>query len=300
MKKMNITGGLELLLASAIYGIYGLFYRNISNFGEFSQGFLRSSIIVIILISGFIINRKKLQPYKKEDLKWFMLWILPSSLQPVLTFIAFNKLPVGLVYYLLYAAMIVSSFISGVVFFNEKLDFRKSISVIFVLVGISFIYGSNLAFVTNIYVVFALLSGFVIGFWNTLSKKLSGNYSEEQMIFSDNIFTFIICLILALLYHESIPDISHLGSYIWLIVFAVSTLITGVLVVRGFKKVEAQIGSLIVPMEIVFGSIVGYIFLDEILSKELYIGGIFILLGAVFPYIWEILVNCRKKSFLCG
>jgi drug/metabolite transporter (DMT)-like permease len=293
-KNKKITGGLELLLASAIYGLYGLFYRNISNFGDFSQGFLRSAVIMSILLTIFIINKKKWQPYKKKDLKWFVIWIIPSSLQPVMTFIAFNKLPVSLVYYLLYAAMIISSFLSGMIFYKEKLNIEKIISLIFVLIGITFIYGSNISFVTNIYVIFALLSGFTIGIWNTLTKKLSGNYSEEQMIFSDNLMTFIICLIVAILVGESLPNINNYMSYIWLIIFSLITLTTGVLIVKGFNKVEAQLGSLITPMEIVFGSIVGYFFLNETLSKEMYLGGFFILLAATLPYIIELIK--KKKS----
>jgi drug/metabolite transporter (DMT)-like permease len=247
-----------------------------------------------ILLTIFIINKKKWQPYKKKDLKWFVIWIIPSSLQPVMTFIAFNKLPVSLVYYLLYAAMIISSFLSGMIFYKEKLNIEKIISLIFVLIGITFIYGSNISFVTNIYVIFALLSGFTIGIWNTLTKKLSGNYSEEQMIFSDNLMTFIICLIVAILVGESLPNINNYMSYIWLIIFSLITLTTGVLIVKGFNKVEAQLGSLITPMEIVFGSIVGYFFLNETLSKEMYLGGFFILLAATLPYIIELIK--KKKS----
>ncbi|KKR06136.1 MAG: hypothetical protein UT34_C0001G0176 [candidate division WS6 bacterium GW2011_GWF2_39_15] len=300
-KTNRIVGGLELLLASAIYGLYGLFYRNISGFGEFSQGFLRSGIIMSVLLIIFLMNKKKWQIYQKKDLKWFALWIIPSSLQPVMTFIAFNKLPVGLVYYLLYAAMIISSFLSGVVFFKEKLNLEKALSLICVLIGITFIYGSNLSFVTNIYVIFALFSGFVIGLWNTLTKKLSGNYSEEQMIFSDNTLTFVICLVVAIINAETFPSIGNYMSYVWLVAFSLITLTTGVLIVRGFNKVEAQVGSLIVPMEIVFGSIVGYLFLNETLSKEMYFGGLFILLAATLPYIVEIIkqrVNVKGQPIL--
>lgn len=285
----KIIGGVELLIASAIYGLYGLFYRNISEFGNFSQGYLRSSIIILILIVVFIFNRNKFQKYESKDLKWFIAWIIPSSLQPVMTFLAFNHLPVGLVYYLLYATMIVSSFISGIIFFREKVNFSKGLSFLFVVVGITFIYGSNTSFVSNIYVIFALLSGFVIGLWNTLTKKLSGNYSEEQMIFTDNMVCFLICLLLSLLNSEKVPSLSNPLSYLWLIVFALATLTTSVLVVKGFNKLEAQIGSLIVPMEILFGSLVGYIFLNESLSLNIYIGGGFILLAALLPYVWDIL-----------
>lgn len=295
--RKNIVGGLELLLSSVVYGSYGIFYRMISDFGEFSQGYLRSAVIMLILLTVLIFNKRKWKMYTKKDLKWFLVWNLPSALVPLLSFQAFNHLPVGLVFYLLYASMIISSFISGLVFFKEKINLEKVVSFILVIVGITFIYGTDITFITNIYVLFALLNGFLIGLWNTLTKKLSGKYSEEQMLFTDNIVTVTVYLILSIIKSESLPNIINYSPYLWLIVFSVFTLIAGVLIVRGFAKVEAQIGSLIVPMEIIFGSLAGYVFFKETLSFNLYIGGLFIFFAAVFPYVFQIFTKNVKYKF---
>lgn len=288
----KLIGGLELLLASAIYGSYGIFYRLISEFGEFSQGWVRGLIMIVIFGTIFIFNKNKWRNYQKKDIKWFLIWVVPSSFQPIMTFLAFNNLPVGLVYFLMYAAIVISSFISGTVFYNEKVDNVKLFGLTLVLSGIVLIYGTDITLLSNINVIFALISGVMIGFWNTLTKKLSDKYSEEQMIFTDNLSVVLMGLLLSLILGESLPTQISLISWVWIFLFSLISLATGILIVRGFNKVEAQVGSLIVPTEIIFGSIFGYLLFDEKLSLNIYIGGILIFIAAILPY----LINKTSKK----
>lgn len=285
MKKKTFYGLMELLLASIIYGGYGIFYRYVSEFGTFSSAWIRGLIMALIFLFIFLINKSKWKSYKKKDLKWFALWIIPSSIQPIFTFLAFNNLPVGLVYFLLYAAVVITSYISGAIFYKEKINFQKGLALLSVIIGISFIYSSDITIYKDINVVFALLSGTLIGLWNTLTKKLSDNYSEEQMIFTDNLSVVIVGLTLTLFSHEAMPFAVSALSWLWIFLFSIASIMTGVLIVRGFNKVEAQIGSLIVPTEIIFGSIFGYIFFKELLSTNIYIGGFLIFLATIIPNI---------------
>lgn len=285
----KIVGGLELLLASVIYGFYGLLYRYVGQFGEYSQGWIRSLIIIFLLLfSIFLFNKEDWTKYKLKDLKWFALWVIPSSFQPVITFIVYNKLPVGLVFYLMYAGIMVSSFLAGKIFFKEKMNSSKMTSLVLVILGISFIYGSNISYIGNIYVLLALLSGFLVGLWNTLTKKLSGKYSSQQMVFTDNLSVIFIGLAMTFITKEQLPLNVSTSSWIWIILFAIASLIAGRLVIKGFRNVEAQVGSLILPMQIIFGSILGYIFFKETLSVNTYLGGAFIFIAAIIPYIKDI------------
>ena len=65
--------------------------------------------------------------------------------------------------------------------------------------------------------------------------------------------------------------------------FAFANLTATYFLIKGFKTVEAQKGSLILPLEIVFASIIGYLIFNEILKPEVYFGGILILLAAILP-----------------
>ncbi len=50
---------------------------------------------------------------------------------------------------------------------------------------------------------------------------------------------------------------------------------------KGFKYVQAQHGSLILPLELLFASIFGYIFFKEVLQISTYFGGLLILSAAI-------------------
>lgn len=285
INKSQVYGGLYLLSAAFLYALYGLFSRRISDFSPFAQNFVRAFIVFGILSIYFLINRDKWVRVQKRDVKWFLIWVVPSSFQMVLTFIAFNNLAIGTTYYIIYSTMILGSFLSGKLFFGENLTRVKIASLFLVLLGLFFIYGSDIKLTTNIYVFFALLSGLLVGFWNTLTKKLSGNYSEFQMLLIDSLATFLVSFGGFKITSEFLPSLSNSGPWLWIIVFAFATITTTFLLIRGFKNLEAQIGSLILPMEVVFASFVGYFFLGEILSIWTYIGGLLIFISALYPYL---------------
>lgn len=288
--KSSIVGGAYLLSAAFLYALYGLFSRNISIFGAFSQNFVRGGIVFLVLLLYFLFNREKWVKFKKSDIRWFLIWVVPSSFQMVLIFLAFNHLPIGTSYYIIYSTMILGGFLSGKIFFSEKLSKSKLTSLFLVLVGLFLICGADLKLVTNVYVVMALLSGLIVGFWNTLTKKLSGNYSEFQMLLVDSFATFAVSFAGAKINAEILPEITLVTPWIWIVVFAFATIITTFLLIRGFKNLEAQVGSLILPMEVVFATFIGYLFLGEVLSVWTYLGGALIFVSAISPY----LVKSRK------
>lgn len=279
----TIVGGSLLLTSTIIYGLYGIFSRQVNAFGSFSQGFIRYAIMLLVIFILLLVGKFKWKKIERKDIKWFLVWILPASFQPILTFIAFNHISIGVAYFLLYSTMILGGILSGKIFFSERLNLKKLISLLLVIAGLFFIYNSDLSLVTSIYVIFALVSGLIVGFWNTLSKKVSHKYSELQMILMDGVSTFGISLVGFILLKEKLPDFSDSSSWIWIFVFAVSGLCASLLLIKGFKYVEAQVGSFILPMEILFAAIFGYVFFRELLSVNVYFGGLLILVAAILP-----------------
>ena len=80
-------------------------------------------------------------------------------------------------------------------------------------------------------------------------------------------------------------------SQVWLLtgLFAVMFLIIGLLIVYGFSKVEAQIGSLILLFDIVVGILLGYLIFHEAITLPALLGGLFILAAMILP-------NLKLKS----
>lgn len=279
----KLTGSLLLLGSAAIYGLFGIFSRQIAVFGSFSQGWIRYSIVLSVILVMLVTGKSKWKKVEKKDVKWFLTWILPASFQPILTFIAFTHLSVGITYFLIYSTMITGGIISGRIFFSEKFNLEKLASVVLILIGLVFIYKSDLTLITNGYVLLALVSGVIVGFWNTLTKKVSGSYPESQMIFLDGLSTLTICLLGFLFIKEPLPSFSNPNPWLWIVGFALSGILSSFLLIRGFKYVEAQVGSLILPMELVFASIFGFLFFGEVLKLNVYLGGLLIFMAAILP-----------------
>lgn len=283
MKNKSFKGYIYLVLATVIYGVFGIFSRNTSHFGPFSQGVVRYGILCGFITLLFVFKRVTWKKIEKKDIKWFLTWILPASIQPVLTFVAFTHLPVGITYFLLYSTMILGGMISGKIFFQEKFGYVKAISMLLIFGGLFLIYKSDLTLVTSGYVLVALLCGLIVGFWNTLTKKVSGNYPELQMIVMDGASTLVVSFLGFVVSREVMPAISDIWSWGWIVSFTFFGIMASLLLIKGFKEVEAQTGSLILPMELIFASILGYIFLGEVLQFSGYLGGAMILIAAILP-----------------
>lgn len=280
-----LIGFVLLLFSTVIYGLFGVFSRYINEFSPFSQSWVKSVIIILLILVVFVVGKSKWKKINKQDIKWFLIWILPASLQPVMSFLAFNHLPVGATYFLIYSTMILGGIISGKLFFSEKLNLNKLLSLILLFVGLFLIYRSDMIFTKNVYVLLALASGLVTGFWNTLTKKVSNNYSEFQMMLLDAGTALIIGLIVSIAVGEKLPLIHNIGPWLWISVYSFSAVLATVFLIRGFKYVEAQVGSLILPIEVVFGTVFGYLFFGEVLKMSTYLGGLIILIAAILPAI---------------
>ena len=281
----KLIGSLFLTLSALIYGSFGLISRFIGSFEPFTQSWIKSTFILIILVSIMVVGKIRFKKIERKDVKWFALWILPASFQPVLSFLAFNHLPVGMTYFFSYSTMVLGGIISGKIFFSEKMDSSKIVSIFLLLFGMLLIYGTDLNLVKNIYVIFILLAGMILGFWNTLTKKVSGNYSEYQMLIMDGSTALVLCLFASIIFGEKTMSVGNITPWIWIFVYALLAVLASVFLIKGFRNVEAQAGSLILPMEIVFGTLFGYLFLGEIMNTKVYIGGLLILIAAILPVI---------------
>jgi len=117
----KILGVLLLLGSTMIYGLFGIFSRQIAEFGSFSQGWVRYSIVLLVILTMFACGKSKWKKIEKKDIKWFLTWILPVSFQPILSFIVITHLPIGITYFLIYSTMITGGIITGKIFFAAEI-----------------------------------------------------------------------------------------------------------------------------------------------------------------------------------
>lgn len=280
----ELKGTFSITLAVMLYGMYGVFSRMIGeNFGAFSQNWIRSFILIIFFAIYYLFNKKNWVKIRKKDIKWLIIWPLTGASTTIILFMVFNNLPLGTSYFLFYSTMIVSGFISGKIFFKEKLNKVKIISGFLAVTGLVIIYSLDIPTDKIVFVIGALLAGFLVGLWNTLSKKVSSTYKNFQLVAIDIFVTFLFSFSGAIVVGEKFPILKLSSPLLWIFIFAITQVVTVSCIIYGFKRLEAQIGSVIMPMEVLFATAFGFLFFKEILPVTTLLGGLLIASAAILP-----------------
>ncbi|MBR9680785.1 MAG: DMT family transporter [Candidatus Altiarchaeota archaeon] len=273
-------GVFSVFLATLIYGSMGVYARWIgTEYGVFSQNLIRN--LIIMCIFGFVIWFKVGWQSIKKDLKWFAIWALFDSTIMIFIFVSFLKLGIGPVYFISIAASILAGYFWGGILFGEKLNSKKLISVTLSVLGLWMIYSFDVT--KSLDLIYPVIAGLAIGSWNVFTKKVSGSYSIPQItLISSTVAVFVSIIGMSLL-GESIPKISWSFPLAIIIIYAFSQILTLFLVAYGFRRIEAQLGSMIIPLEAIFGSLFGWVVFGEVLGFGAIAGGFLVLCGAILP-----------------
>lgn len=278
-------GVISLFVATVLYGLYGTYSRLIGiDFGVFTQNWARN-LIVLLLISIVLFIKRLWKPIQKKDIPWMLAWILSGTGSVVGIFIAFNKIPIGTAYFIFYAGMILAGLTVGFLVYKERLTLEKILSAVLSIMGLLLIFSVYIKVDTLSWLSLSFGSGIASGLWTTFSKKISHTYPNTQLVWIDAFSGFIISLCIAFLLQEHMPPTSLSVSWLGVGLFAISQVATTSLVVYGFKHTEAQIGTLILPLEAVFGAVFAYFFFHEVLLSTTIIGGLFIFAASIVPNI---------------
>ena len=232
-------------------------------------------------IFGFVIWFKVGWQSIKKDLKWFAIWALFDSTIMIFIFVSFLKLGIGPVYFISIAASILAGYFWGGILFGEKLNSKKLISVTLSVLGLWMIYSFDVT--KSLDLIYPVIAGLAMGSWNVFTKKVSGSYSIPQItLISSTVAVFVSIIGMSLL-GESIPKISWSFPLAIIIIYAFSQILTLFLVAYGFRRIEAQVGSMIIPLEAIFGSLFGWVVFGEVLGFGAIAGGFLVLCGAILP-----------------
>lgn len=282
-KAREFKGEFALLGAAFFFSLYGVWVRYISSeFSVLFQIWTRTAIpLIIFLIIGLL--KKQFKKIEKEDYKWFFVVALSASLMNLPYVWAVLNLPLGTAMFILYASSTIVGYILGAVLFKERLNSVKILSLILSILGLILLYAGNLQLVRNWNLLFALLSGILYGMYFTTTKKISDKYSVVQV----DTFYFLINTLVYLSIFLVLHDHFYLNflSTGWLfnLIYIFTIMATSVLVVFGFRYVEAQKGSLIVLAELPFVLLLGFFLFKEVPGVLNVFGATLILVALILP-----------------
>lgn len=276
---------IAILLASFLYGLQGIFMRLIGiDFGVFYPFAVRGLIISTIFLVFLYLKQgfKKIAP---SDCKWFGLMPVFGILTFITIFIAFGHLNIGTVLFIHFATFAVSGFLLGYIVFQERLNLAKVTSLVLSLTGLSLIFSISFSQNELLYFAFAFISGLGNIGWYLSSKKISSKYPSSQILAIDSVVVFVLCLVFAVLRQEnlSIPNFSI--QWVSVLGLTATSFFAFILTVYGFRILQAQIATLILLLEVIFGPILAWIFFKEVLAPLALLGGFLIFIGVILPNI---------------
>ncbi len=300
MKLFNpaAKGYLMILLSAIGFGSYGIWSRLIgSDFGVFYQGWVRSALVLLVLIPIIFVTRSY-KKVDKKDRKWILIPILFGTVTQAPLYYAFNNMDIGTATLVFYALFVITSYLIGVIFLQEHITKAKLLSLALAFVGLLLVFGVSVASFSLAALLLAALNGIASGGEVSTTKKSTQKYSSLQIGMYIWIGILVTHLPLSLFLGEKqvIPEF----NFVWfsMISFAFVGLFAFWLVVEGFKYADASIGSLIGLLEILFGVFFGILFFHEHLTPGIIAGGVLIILAGMLPDLITIVQKRTKIEFL--
>lgn len=289
MKNKHLKGIGLLFFTATLYGLYGIYARLIAlEFNVFTQNWVRNFFVLLLAIVLIFLLKQKWKKIAKRDVPWIVGWVLCDIFFVISLFISFNTLSIGTALFLLYAGSTIAGYAAGTLLLKEKLTKIKIAAILFSVIGLLFIYGGQIHSTKIFFLILGFFAGIAGGLWFVFPKLISEEYPKLQLIVLDAGGILLVNLFLAGIYNQSVPPIAISLAWLGILLYGITQLVGDLLVIRGFRLVEAHIGSLILPLEAVFGALFAFLFFKEMLPLTTLFGGLLIILGALLPNLQKI------------
>lgn len=281
-----MTGAAYLVASTILYGLFSILSRTVGlAIPIFYQNATRNLTAAIILIVIVTMQHawKRVAP---RDFWLMFLRAIAGSVAFLSFFYTIIALPVGPAYFIFYAGSTLFGFLFGHYLFSEHLTKIKIVCLGLALLGLLMVYQVNISVVSPFYFGLALFSGATTSLWEVLSKKITKAYAPSYISFWDEILSAANYTIASVIMaeHWQIPTLSpEWAASLGLGVFFVAT---GILMVAGFRRLEAQIGTIILLAEIPFAIFFAWLFYRESVSLLTIVGGACIIAAIVLPEIY--------------
>jgi len=286
--KNDIHGIISLLFAATIYGFLGVLSRLIGfDLPVFYQQIVRYFFSLIILLP-IIWHIKAWKPIRKNNWKWILLRGISGLVSFLGIYVAFLYTDFSTVYFVSYASATVGGYLLGKILFQEKLTTIRVLSLLLALAGLYLVYPTSPGYSEGLFILILLIAGFATAGWAVISRKVAESYSTLQTVVLDYLIGFTVLLGLSLATQEKWVAPSFHTAWFYLGLLLVVQIATNFLIVYGFQRVDAYIGSLILLFDIVAGITLGAIIFSEYPSSMAILGGGMIIIAMAFPHILEI------------
>lgn len=279
VKRVYTAKGAEALFGSALaYTFTAILIREVAPmWGDKAQVAARWFLTFVVIAAYFLIKKKS---YKlpKNTLGYLILLSLFFTILVVLFTVSVQKTTVANSLFMFFAACLASTFLFGTIFLRESVTISKVLSLLLVFSGLCFYGGAIVGGSTGL--ILGALAGLFGGGSNILFKLLKNVENSLIMLYQFG-FGSIFAIGLTLISGDEIIRQISLKASLLTLFFVVCLLVASGLTIYGFKHFDLNIGAAILASELVFGTLLGFIFYSEIPAANEMIGGMLIFVGAV-------------------
>ncbi len=278
-QKNNTFKKVNLILASFFFSLMTVCVKKIDNrIPIYELVFFRS--LLSLLITSLIINKKNLNPWGKNKPLLILRGIL-GTIALVCIFYAIKNMPLNISTVIQYTYPIFISIFAGVLI-NEKITKNLIIASITGWLGILIILNPYQLSSLNIELdKFTVLIAFLGAISTALAyitvKKLS---STEDIFIIIKYFPLISVITLSpiVFFNWVTPNINDL---IWIIGIGMFTQAGQTFLTIGLKKLPTSEAARINYLQVLFGSLWGILFFNELININFIFGAVLVLLGTI-------------------
>ncbi len=278
-QKNNSFKKVNLILASFFFSLMTVCVKKIDNrIPIYELVFFRS--LLSLLITSVIINKKNLNPWGKNKPLLILRGIL-GTIALVCIFYAIKNMPLNISTVIQYTYPIFISIFAGILI-NEKITKNLIIASITGWLGILIILNPYQLSSLNIELdKFTVLIAFLGAISTALAyitvKKLS---STEDIFIIIKYFPLISVITLSpiVFFNWVTPNINDL---IWIIGIGMFTQAGQTFLTIGLKKLPTSEAARINYLQVLFGSLWGILFFNELININFIFGAVLVLLGTI-------------------
>lgn len=278
------VGASLIVLSSFFYASYGIWTKLMGNyFDGFTASALRSVLVLLMLLPIALIYRKLEPLHIKQNWPYIVGMFIASLFIWGPLYYAILHAGIGISVAINYASIVIGMFFFGWMFGRERLTKIKIISAVLGVVGIGLIFIPTITGFEWIALLAAFVSGVCTAANMVFAKRI--HYSSTQSTIILWTVSVIANFFMVMLLGKSVPGISIDVQWIYLIFFAVASVVASWSFVSGLKLIDAGSAGILGLLEIVFGVLFGVLIFHEKPALIALIGMLVILGAAALPYV---------------
>jgi drug/metabolite transporter (DMT)-like permease len=277
-------GASLVVLSSFFYASYGIWTKLMGNFFDgYTASAFRSVVVVVILVM-IATSYRKFEPLRlKRNWPWIAGMMIASLFTWGTFYYAILKAGVGISLSVSYAGIVIGMFFFGWLFAHERFTKDKALSATLGIIGLALIFSPTSTRFVWLALVGAAVSGLSSAANSVFSKQIHYNATQSTVaLWSASVVSNFF---MALVFSKSWPSFSWHIQWLYLVIFAVASVIASWSMVRGVKLIDAGAAGVLGLLEIVFGVLFGIVFFSEHISLVAMLGIVVVIMAAAIPYV---------------